>query len=161
MSSKRVRPYKAVGSHNTYVFWKEPNVQNRVRTGKAEAEALGELVDDSTLWSTVHEGSRCSGGWRTCLWIERSWRHIRGILVFKVKMPKAFTEAELGRINNSSRWKRTCRQFQTGVLIKLKSSHYRSWFLTNQVVLGVGAATALGIGRIFLQKQGSYNLRKS
>ena len=150
---------KAVEANNTLRSFEKELERTKIELeqAKAEAEALGELAEDSTLEALYAKAQGAAAVEERAFELERELKTHPGNIGVQSEHAKPFTDAELAELDAFQGEKEHAGQFQTGVLIGLVGiiAIIVVGFLTNQVVLGVGIAAALGIGGgIFLQKTG-------
>ena len=150
---------KAVEANNTLSSFEKELERTKIELeqAKAEAEALGELAEDSTLEALYAKAQGAAAVEERAFELERELKTHPGNIGVQSEHAKPFTDAELAELDAFQGEKEHAGQFQTGVLIGLVGiiAIIVVGFLTNQVVLGVGIAAALGIGGgIFLQKTG-------
>jgi len=150
---------KAVEANNTLRSFEKELERTKIELeqAKAEAEALGELAEDSTLEALYAKAQGAAAVEERAFELERELKTHPGNIGVQSEHAKPFTDAELAELGAFQGEKEHAGQFQTGVLIGLVGiiAIIVVGFLTNQVVLGVGIAAALGIGGgIFLQKTG-------
>ena len=150
---------KAVEANNTLRSFEKELERTKIELeqAKAEAEALGEAAEDSTLEVLYAKAQAAAAVEERAFELERELKTHPGNIGIQSEDAKPFTEAELAELDTLQGEKEHTGQFQTGVLIGLVGiiAIIVVGFLTNQVVLGVGIAAALGIGGgIFLQKTG-------
>lgn len=152
---------KAVEANNTLRSFEKELERTKIELeqAKAEAEVLGEVADDSTLEALYAKAQGAAAVEERAFELERELKTHPGNIGVQGEDAKAFTEAELAELDALQGEKEHAGQFQSGILIGLVGIIVIIvvGFLTNQVVLGVGVAAALGIGGgFFLQKNGKF-----
>ena len=157
---------KAVEANNTLRSFEKELERTKIELeqAKAEAEALGELAEDSTLEALYAKAQGAAAVEERAFELERELKTHPGNIGVQSEHAKPFTDAELAELDAFQGEKEHAGQFQTGVLIGLVGiiAIIVVGFLTNQVVLGVGFAATLGIGgNFFLQKTGKFHTAKT
>ena len=157
---------KAVEANNTLRSFEKELERTKIELeqAKAEAEALGEAAEDSTLEVLYAKAQAAAAVEERAFELERELKTHPGNIGIQSEDAKPFTEAELAELDTLQGEKEHTGQFQTGVLIGLVGiiAIIVVGFLTNQVVLGVGIAATLGIGGgVFLQKTGKLQSPKN
>ena len=150
---------KAMEANNTLRSFEKELERTKIELeqAKAEAEVLGEEVDDSTLEALYAKAQGAAAVEERAFELERELKTHPGNIGVQGEDAKPFTDAELAELDTLQGEKEHVGQFQTGVLIGLVGiiAIIVVGFLTNKVALGVGIAAALGVGGgVFLQKTG-------
>ena len=148
---------KAVEANNTLRSFEKELERTKIELeqANAEAEVLGEVADDSMLEALYAKAQGAAAVEERAFELERELKTHPGDIGVQGEDAKAFTEAELAELDALQGEKEHAGQFQSGILIGLVGIIVIIvvGFLTNQVVLGIGVAAALGIGGgFFLQK---------
>ena len=157
---------KALEANNTLRSFEKELERTKIELeqAKAEAEALGELAEDSTLEALYAKAQGAAAVEERAFELERELKTHPGNIGIQSEDAKPFTEVELAELDTLQGEKEHTWQLQTGVLIGLVGiiAIIVVGFLTNQVALGVGIAAALGIGGgFFLQKTGKLQSPKN
>ncbi len=150
---------KAMEANNTLRSFEKELERTKIELEQAiaEAEVLGEEVDDSTLEALYAKAQGAAAVEERAFELERELKTHPGNIGVQGEDAKPFTDAELAELDTLQGEKEHVGQFQTGVLIGLVGiiAIIVVGFLTNKVALGVGIAAALGVGGgVFLQKTG-------
>ena len=157
---------KAVEANNTlYSFEKElERTTLELEQVKAEVEAFGEAAEDTALEALYAKAQAATAVEERAFELERELKTHPGNIGVQSEHAKPFTDAELAELDALQGEKGNAGQFQSGLLIGLIGiiAILVVGFLTNQVVIGVGVAAALGIGGgFFLQKTGKFQPSKT
>ena len=157
---------KAVEANNTLRSFEKELERTKIELeqAKAEAKVLEQATEDTTLEALYAKAQGAAAVEERAFELERELKTHPGNIGVQSEDAKPFTEAELVELDGLQGEQGYAGQFQSWLLIGLVGIIVIIvvGFLTNQVVLGVGVAAALGIGGgVFLQKTGKLQSPKN